>query len=175
MLLMVRPSYFGRDYIKSQRWTEEWMTAAQLHYQPSVDVRAITTAKSSRWDGDVYFAAAMEVGKYITKASDYAALGGELPKILRQVHGKRLIGCSKSMRRFISDSDVTAAELTDLPHYGNEEEWPTSKARAHWIEAAQEYWLAATEGGECPSVAAGEAGGSVRAFSTRSRPDKEVS
>lgn len=175
MLLMVRPSYWGRDYIRSKRWTEEWMTAARIDYCPVVDVRAITTAKSSRWDGDVYFAAAMEVGKYITKASDYAALGGELPKILRQVHGKRLIGCSKSMRRFISDSEISAAELTDLPHYENEEGWPTSKARAHWIEAAQEYWLAATEGGECPSGAAGAAGGSLRALSPRSRPDQKVS
>ena len=40
-LLMVEPRYFGRGYIKHDRWVELWRETAKLDYDPQVDIRAI--------------------------------------------------------------------------------------------------------------------------------------
>lgn len=145
-LLMVPPSYFSHGYVKSLTWQQEWMTAAKLDYSPVVDVRAITTAASSRLAGNVNLAAAMEVGKYITKASDYQQLGDQVPDVYHQIRGHRMIGVSSAMRQFIPDHEPTAEELTDQPLRMLSANSTFQRCAAHWNEAAQEYWLAVTEG-----------------------------
>jgi plasmid rolling circle replication initiator protein Rep len=146
MLLMNPPSYWGRDYVKSLTWTQEWMTAAKLDYCPVVDVRAITPSASSRLAGNVNLAAALEVGKYLTKSSDFHYLGGDLPEVHYQLRCHRMIGVSAAMRKYIPDAEITDQEMTDEPLRRLSQDSTFERVTAHWNEAAQEYWLAATEG-----------------------------
>lgn len=39
VILAVTPNYFGRDYVKQERWVKEWQSALQVDYAPVVDVR----------------------------------------------------------------------------------------------------------------------------------------
>jgi hypothetical protein len=146
MLLMVPGSYFGRGYVKSLEWQQQWMTAAQLDYPPVVDVRAITTAASSRLAGNVNLAAALEVGKYITKSSDFRHLASDLPEVHYQLRCHRMIGVSAAMRKYIPATEISEAEMTDEPLRRLSPNSTFQRVSAHWNEAAQEYWLAATEG-----------------------------
>jgi plasmid rolling circle replication initiator protein Rep len=145
-LLMVRPSYWGKNYVKSLTWQQEWMDAARIDYPPVVDVRAITAAASRRWDGNVNRAAAMEVAKYVTKATDYCAIADSLPEIHRQLAHHRLIGCSAPMRAFISDAEPQGEEMTDQPLHLRSPESTLTPARATWKAFVQEYWLTPAEG-----------------------------
>jgi plasmid rolling circle replication initiator protein Rep len=145
-LLMVRPSYFSHGYVKQLQWQQEWMDAARLDYSPVVDVRAITPAASRRWEGNVYKAAAQEVGKYVCKASDYIAVKESLPEIHRQLAHHRLISCSSALRAFISDAEPQGEELSDQPLHLRDLDSALTPARAEWNAFAQEYWLAPTEG-----------------------------
>jgi len=46
VLLLVPPSYFGKYYIKRERWVELWQKAVRLDYTPTgVDIRRVKTAK----------------------------------------------------------------------------------------------------------------------------------
>jgi hypothetical protein len=145
-LLMVRPSYFSHGYVKQTAWQQEWWDAARLDYCPVVDVRAITTAASRRWDGDVYKAAAQEVGKYICKATDYLGVKDRLPEVHRQLAHHRLIACSQPLRAFISDAEPQGDELTDQPLHLRDPDSELSPARAEWNAFAREYWVTPTEG-----------------------------
>lgn len=146
VLLMVPPSYFGKNYTKSLTYQREWMDCARLDYPPVVDVRAITTAASSRFAGNVNLAAALEVGKYITKSSDFQQLGVELPEVHFQLRCHRMIGVSGAMRKYIPATEITAEEMTDEPLRRLHPDSTFDRVKAYWNEAAQEYWLAATEG-----------------------------
>jgi hypothetical protein len=92
-------------------------------------------------------AAAQEVGKYICKATEYKAIGPQLPEIHRQLAHHRLIGCSSAMRAFISSAEPTPEEMTDEPLHRRDLNATLTPARADWQEFAQEYWLTPTEGG----------------------------
>jgi plasmid rolling circle replication initiator protein Rep len=175
MLLMVPPSYFSHGYVKSLTWTQEWMQAGRYDYVPNVDVRVVTVRKGSSLAGNVNLCAALEVGKYITKASDYQQLGKLLPEIYHQIRGHRMIGVSAAMRKYIPSNEPQGDELADEPVRKLSPSSDFDRARATWNELAREYWLAATEWGECPSVASPEGDGSVRALSPRSRQDKKLS
>jgi hypothetical protein len=145
-LLMVRPSYFSHGYVKQTAWQQEWWDAARLDYCPVVDVRAITTAASRRWDGNVYKAAAQEVGKYVCKATDYIAVKDQLPEVHRQLAHHRLIACSSPMRAFISDAEPRGEEMSDQPLHLRDPDAALTPARAMWNAFAQEYWVTPTEG-----------------------------
>ena len=145
-LLMVKPSYFSHGYVKQTQWQQEWMDAARLDYSPVVDVRAITPTASRRWEGNVYKAAAQEVGKYVCKASDYIAVKESLPEIHRQLAHHRLISCSSALRAFISDAEPQGEGLSDQPLHLRDLDSALTPARAEWNAFAQEYWLAPTEG-----------------------------
>lgn len=145
-LLMVRPSYFSHGYVKQTQWRQEWMDAARLDYAPQVDVRAITATASRRWEGNVYKAAAMEVAKYVCKATDYIAVKDYLPEIHRQMAHHRLIGCSQPMGAFISDAEPQGEEMSDQPIHLRDLDSPLTPARAEWNAFAREYWLTPAEG-----------------------------
>ena len=45
VLLMVKPSFFNRGYIKQEQWAEIWQDCMKLDYTPQVDIRAIKANK----------------------------------------------------------------------------------------------------------------------------------
>lgn len=67
MLLMVKPSYFKKGYIKKDAWIAMWRKARQLDYDPSVGVERV---KPSVKDASLV-AAAKEVAKYQVKPACY--------------------------------------------------------------------------------------------------------
>lgn len=67
LLLMVKPSYFTRHYIKKDEWIQLWRKARKLDYDPSISIEKV---KPSEKDPSLV-AAAKEVGKYQTKPGSY--------------------------------------------------------------------------------------------------------
>ena len=139
-LLLVRPSYWSREYIKQLRWQQEWQMAARLDYTPVVDVRRAKAKPSDEHlHGVAPVAAVVEAAKYATKATDLLALGAGLPEFHHQMKGLRLYGVSKALQRYVSAADVQGDELLDTERFPVPAIVPSLSAVADWIESAQEY------------------------------------
>ena len=142
-LLLVRPSYWSRDYVTKLRWQQEWQMAARLDYAPVVDVRR---AKAKPTDDQLHgvapVSAVTEAAKYAAKATDLLALGDALPEFHRQMKGLRLFGVSQPLRRYISDADLQKQDLLDLEQFPVPVITPALSAVAEWSDSLQEYSFA---------------------------------
>ena len=142
-LLLVRPSYWTRDYVKQLRWQQEWQMAARLDYSPVVDVRrAKAKPADEHLHGVAPVAAVVEAAKYASKATDLLALGDALPEFHHQMKGLRLYGVSKGLQQYVSAADMQGDELLDTDRFPVPAIVPSLSAVAEWIESAQEYRFA---------------------------------
>lgn len=139
-LLLVRPSYWGKGYVKQLEWQKQWQMAARLDYCPVVDVRrAKAKPTDEHLHGVAPVAAVVEAAKYASKATDLLALGDELPAFHHEMRGLRLYGISKPLSRYISDADVSGDELLDTDQFPVPCITPALGAVAQWFDDTQDY------------------------------------
>lgn len=70
-ILMVKPSYFGKNYIKQGDWSELWRDCLGVDYMPMVDIRTVKPKDGfSNSDDCAIKSAIAETVKYSTKPSD---------------------------------------------------------------------------------------------------------
>jgi plasmid rolling circle replication initiator protein Rep len=139
-LLLVRPSYWSREYVKQLEWQRQWQMAARLDYSPVVDVRrAKAKPTDEHLHGVAPVAAVVEAAKYASKATDLLALGDQLPAFHHEMRGLRLYGISKSLQRYVSAADVQPEELLDTDQFPVPCITPAFSAVAEWCDSVQEY------------------------------------
>lgn len=111
ILLEVRPSYFGKGYIKREKYQEMWKQALKLDYLPQVDVRVVKNATSR---------AIAELSKYPVKTADLLKLKNEsqavdaLITLHNSMHNRRLItfgGDFKKIRARLKLDDIETGSL----------------------------------------------------------------
>lgn len=140
VLMWVRPSYWGRDYIKQRDWATYWAEALHADYLPVIDVRKAYADRGGREPEVPDVDAACEAAKYITKATDMLALGDELPDFLDQLRGRRMVAVSRRLRQYMKAEDISEAELMDpCPVLDRKAEW--AYAIAQWVEDTSTYQL----------------------------------
>ena len=142
VLLLVRPSYFGKNYVKQLEWQKHWMESARLDYAPIVDVRTAKakSATGSPSAGDAS-AAVMEAAKYAAKATDLMELGPAITELHWQLKRKRLYAVSKALRPYIYPGDVTAEDLTDDEFTTLPPGAERVDVIAQWFEDTQDYQI----------------------------------
>jgi plasmid rolling circle replication initiator protein Rep len=81
IMLLVKPSYFAKNYIKQSDWSELWRSVLRVDYMPVVDVRAVKAKKSKHQEvvsaDDAIKSAIMETLKYSVKPSDMIGNGSK--------------------------------------------------------------------------------------------------
>ena len=136
-LLLVRPSYWSREYWSQLRWQQEWQMAARLNYTPVVDIRRARANKKTRNNEiDSNLAATLEAAKYSTKASELIGLGNELSLFHLEMKSLRLYGVSSRLRKYIDPKEIGTEELLDT---NREPEGQSFTAVAKWFDSIQEY------------------------------------
>lgn len=139
-LLLVRPSYWSRDYVKQLEWQRQWQMAARLDYCPVVDVRRAKAKHTDEHpDGVAPVTAVVEAAKYASKATDLLALGDQLPAFHHEMRGLRLYGISKQLQRYISAADAQGDELLETDQFPVPCITPALSAVAQWFDESQEY------------------------------------
>lgn len=139
-LLLVRPSYWSRDYKKQLWWQQQWQMAARLDYVPVVDVRRAKAKPGHESHVSVApVAAVIEAAKYASKATDLLALGDALPAFHHEMRGLRLYGVSKALQQYVSAADPQGDDLLDTSTVQETLERPCLSAVAQWFDEAQEY------------------------------------
>ena len=83
-LLLVPPSYFGKSYIKHEKWVELWQHAAKLNYTPSVDIRRVKTPEGG-------LSEAIKAATYSVKPSELTTEPAWFHALHMQVSGLRFL------------------------------------------------------------------------------------
>lgn len=111
-LLLVKPGFFGKFYIKQLRWRELWQKALMSDYLPMVNVKAVK--------GDTPTKAVLETLKYSTKPDDFMKDGDWFRKLTLQTHKMRFIatggvlkGCLKNEDEITNEDLICADDSVD--------------------------------------------------------------
>ena len=100
-LLLVKPSYFRKHYIKVASWVGLWRRSMKLNYDPIVDVRAVKP--NPRRSTDRLESVIAEIGKYSTKPADMVADDDWLRVYADQIHKLRFVDSGGCLRGILSD------------------------------------------------------------------------
>lgn len=112
VMLLVRPSYFGKDYIKKTDWQKQWMMALRSDYVPVVDVRAAyAKGKKGQTGSASSFDAVIESSKYLLKAASVQSLGPWLTELHHQLRNLRLTSVSTALSEFVPSKEPQSEEL----------------------------------------------------------------
>ena len=140
VLLLVPPSFFGRNYVKQTEWQKQWQMAMRLDYPPVVDIRSAKT-KSTRGSSaiDASRDAAVEAAKYASKATQLLELGEALTEFHFETQNVRYYSVSKDLKQYISAGDIKKSEMMDESNPEANGDIPLLNATAQWFEDSQEY------------------------------------
>ena len=112
VMLLVPPSYFGKNYVKHSEWQKQWMMALRADYVPVVDVRAAyEKGKKGQTKSPVSFSAAIESSKYLLKAASVQKLGPWLTELHHQLAHLRLTSVSKKLQHYVPAHEPKETEL----------------------------------------------------------------
>lgn len=107
ILLMVKRSYFGRDYIKQSEWVEMWKKSLRVDYKPIMDVQALKSDKTPE-------ALLIETIKYQSKPNDLVFAHRDwFLEYVRQVHGTKAFALGGLFRKHFRemDQDVSTDDM----------------------------------------------------------------
>lgn len=121
VLLLVKPSYFSKNYIKQQEWTDLWRDVLRVDYQPVVDVRAIKNkSRKKNFDPDLSVKNAIaETLKYAVKPDDLVGDGSKdanawFFELTRQTFRLRFVASGGALKdAFKPDDKITDNDLID--------------------------------------------------------------
>ncbi len=119
VMLLVKPSYFAKNYIKQAEWAELWRDVLRVDYEPIIDIRAIKN-KSAKKDFDADQAvknAIMETLKYAVKPDDLIGDGSKKSnewfyELTRQTFKLRFIASGGALKNALKrDDDITDNDM----------------------------------------------------------------
>ena len=120
-LLMVRPSYFGKDYTTKARWQELWQSCMRLDYPPIIDIRTV------KGNGDGINKALCETLKYSVKPTDMIDDPAWFIEYTRQTHKLRFVATGGVLKKILkadkpetNDDLLLADNPTDTPEIDEE-------------------------------------------------------
>lgn len=122
VVLVVKPGYFGKSYIKQEEWARIWRECLRVDYTPVVDIRSI---KSRRVNDDAVKSAIMETLKYSIKQADINIDISNLESrewfyiLTRQTRKLRFIATGGLFKDAIKNDDEI--DNDDLVKIGNDE------------------------------------------------------
>lgn len=121
VLLLVKPSYFAKNYMKQQEWTDLWRDVLRVDYQPVIDIRAIKNkSRKKNFDPDLSVKNAIaETLKYAVKPDDLVGDGSKdanawFFELTRQTFKLRFVASGGALKdAFKPDDKITDNDLID--------------------------------------------------------------
>lgn len=103
-LLLVRPGYFGKNYIKQAEWVDMWRRSLRIDYNPVLDVQAVKK-------GQQPMQLVPELLKYCTKESDLVADREWFLELTRQMHKMRTIATGGVLKKYLRELEQEPKDL----------------------------------------------------------------
>ena len=111
-LLLVKPSYFGKNYIKQSEWVDTWRRCLRIDYNPVLDVQAVK-------QGHKPMELVPELLKYCVKESDLVGDREWFLELTRQMHNMRCVATGGVLKDYLK---ALEQEPEDLIGEGEEED-----------------------------------------------------
>ena len=117
-LLMVRPGYFGKNYIKQAEWVALWKKSLRIDYNPILDCQAVKK-------GQQPMQLVPELLKYCTKESDLVADREWFLELTRQMHKMKCITTGGVLKQYLKEleeepEDLIGKDEDELLHQDDE-------------------------------------------------------
>ena len=110
VLMMVKPSYFGKNYVTQRRWTEIWQECARLDYTPIVHVKAVKLKSQLSGLSELPLRRAIaETLKYSVKPSDMK--DDWLIELTRQVYHLRFVASGGVLKDVLREGEESEKDL----------------------------------------------------------------
>lgn len=131
VLMMVKPSYFGHNYLSQAKWVEMWQKSLRIDYKPILDVQALKP-------DDSLLGLLAEVIKYSVKESDLTADREWFLELTRQMHKMRAIAVGGVLRDYLRELEE---EPEDLVGNDNESDLDEGHLYFDWKRKEKKYKL----------------------------------
>lgn len=138
VMLLVKPSYFAKNYIKQAEWSELWQSVLRVDYMPIVDVRVVKAKTRKRQEvvsaDDAIKGAIMETLKYSVKPSDMIGDGSKesnawFYELTKQTFKLRFVASGGALKDALKrDEDITDDDLVNT-NLDDEEDTNTDDRR----------------------------------------------
>jgi len=115
VLMLVRPSYFGVNYLSQAKWVQMWQKSLRVDYKPILDVQALKP-------NDSLVGLLAEVIKYSVKESDLTADRDWFLELTRQVHRTKAIAVGGILRDYMRELEVEPDDLVGEDNKGEVDE-----------------------------------------------------
>lgn len=103
-LLLVKPSYFGKYYMKQKDWVELWRSCLRIDYNPVLDIRPV---KRGRQPMELV----PEILKYCVKESDLVGDRDWFLELTRQMHKMRTIATGGVLKEYLKQLEQEPEDL----------------------------------------------------------------
>lgn len=103
-LLMVKPGYFGKNYIKQAEWVEMWRRSLRIDYNPVLDVQAVKK-------GQQPMQLVPELLKYCVKESDLVVDREWFIELTRQLHKMKAVVLGGVLRQYLRELENEPEDL----------------------------------------------------------------
>jgi plasmid rolling circle replication initiator protein Rep len=103
-LLMVKPGYFGKNYIKQAEWVDMWQRSLRIDYNPVMDVQAVKK-------GQQPMQLVPELLKYCVKESDLVADREWFLELTRQLHKMKAVVVGGILRQYLAELEKEPEDL----------------------------------------------------------------
>lgn len=131
-LLMVKASFFGRNYIRQDEWVEMWRKSLRVDYKPILDVQALKPASSP-------VALLAEIVKYQCKPNDLVLSNREwFLELTRQLHRTKAIAFGGVFKEYFAELE---REPTDQEMIGDDGEGGIDEGHLYfgWKRTQKQY------------------------------------
>lgn len=103
-LLLVKPGYFGKNYIKQAEWVEMWRRSLRIDYNPVLDVQAVKK-------GEQPMQLVPELLKYCVKESDLVVDREWFIELTRQLHKMKAVVVGGILRQYLAELEKEPDDL----------------------------------------------------------------
>ena len=113
IMLLVKPSYFSKGYIKQGDWARLWGDVLRVDYLPVVDVRVVKAKNKDKYTQDeaVQYAI-METLKYAVKPSDMVDDYEWFYELTKQTYKLRFVASGGALKDALkAETDITEDDL----------------------------------------------------------------
>ena len=128
-LLLVRPGYFGKNYLKQSDWCEMWQKSLRVDYQPILDVQAVRKGKQP-------MELVPELLKYCVKESDLVRDRNWFLELTNQLHKMRGVVTGGVLKEYLR---ALEQEPEDLIGEGDEDEVDEGHLYFGWKRREKKY------------------------------------
>jgi plasmid rolling circle replication initiator protein Rep len=141
VLLAVKTTYFGRDYISQAKWTDYWKESLGTIEDRIVHVKAIKPNPKRKNDPLGLASSIMEVAKYCVKHTDMIIEKDWLIEMTTQLNATKHVVLGGLIKQYVNSSEPSEDDILDAHDHEEEEPESDDLVFFYWSKWSRKYLM----------------------------------